>query len=252
LGAPDQSYYDIILGALRDIKNQDFHSAEAKLMPVQDRFWAMSMLALSQLGISRASMHPKIASITVDSGIATLQQLAEKAPDAYVGVWAKEWLARAYRDKKDYSTAIHYYEDLASKPYGIYVRNAKTELGLLYHHIGNKSQAVNMFKEEIAEFDIKGYDDPNFMKSAILESGSFDLAVELQEKIIYSNADNSEKQKARVEIARIYFHKGDYERAKQLAEELVNSNADPKTELKANMILLSIEWKKIFNERGIK
>jgi len=116
LGAPDQSYYDIILGALRDIKNQDFHSAEAKLMPVQDRFWAMSMLALSQLGISRASMHPKIVSITVDSGIATLQQLVEKAPDAYVGVWAKEWLARAYRDKKDYSTAIRCYEELASKP----------------------------------------------------------------------------------------------------------------------------------------
>jgi len=243
VGAPDESNYEILFGTLRDIKNQDFEAAQAKLIPVQDRIWAMAMLALSQLGISNASMHPVIINENSDPGITTLQQIADRAPDAYVVVWAKEWLARAYRDKSDYENAIRFYEELTSRPFDIYVRNAKTELGLLYCKVNNKTQAINLFKEEIAEFDIKGYDDPYFMKNAILNTENFDLALELQEKIINSNAENGVKQKAKVEIAKIHFIKGDYDRSKQLAEEIINSNVDSNIALDAKLILYSIQKK---------
>ena len=243
VGDPDEAYYDIIFGVLRDVKNYDWDAACAKLLPYQDNVWALPMLALSQLEIGKAAMHPVIAVESSEPGIATIKRLIDDAHDHYVVVWAKEWLARAYRDKQDHSAAIQYYEELITEPYGIYVRNAKTELGLLYSDVGRKTEAVNLFKGEIAQFDIKGYDDPNFMRNAILKSKKYELALELQEEIIRLTYNSSEKQKARVEKARILFYKGDYFRSKLLAEKLINSDVDSKTHLDATMILKSIERK---------
>lgn len=220
VGSPDQiANQDIIYSILNDTTNEDWDSAEQKLISAGNYPWVKPMLAWVQLQGNN-----------YDSAINSFSEIINGNSDESVNLWARYYLAFTYLSKRDYATAKSLYNNLLSTAKFELYENSLNDLVICEENLKGFKPAASIFKREIdkeSSHPLTKLDYGRFLS----RNGKYNEAISAYENMLSTVDDQEYRFHALRELSNLYMQIGDKEKAKIKVRNIINKRFGEKLEI---------------------
>ena len=207
LGAPDFTAGEILINAvLADLEKDDFISAEAKLIPEQDKLWVKPLLGVIQLRKN-----------DIENGANNIFTFGTECPERL----GEDWVVKYLMNETEY--ILQYKNDVALNDLRV-----KNNIFLILEKFAN-------FYPDIVEAWMNAGEWAQ-------DSRNYSKAIDMFTKAEEFNDINTVYE-AKLGKARNLFLVGNYDQSEQEVQRIIDSNADTSIKYDAELLLMSIDRK---------